>query len=433
MSPPCLAQRSAPSPQIVWVWLTLLLFLGTAVAETSRTQRSVYASKADVERALQQIRAGAEGRLPTLRGFVNPGQPSLSRYQQARYDYDVQVTTVSLSESLVQVSVEITAWYQDDDPSRSGYQELSSNGRLEEDLFERLGNVLHKDARLQERSNPGPIESDSKVDIVRLPEAKELPDSPSTSKATALLRVPPTASAAPAGEPNAAAQPAADTIESRVRRLEKEEKALKEVLGNQVKPNDLAIVKKSGTRVLSRPADDAPLILVADAEDELQVLERHLDWVRVQLSGPARGWIRTTQLDLSGVSVASVTPKKDLGRSQEQVLQKTREETGTFPGKWERLRGKRVQIIWAQPDEAAKAGSHASLSSLQSLLRQQYLQSADSLSRVDGVVVVLDSSEGGMMATTVSALRRWKQGNLSTDSFWRQCWFDPPSAFSYAR
>jgi Bacterial SH3 domain len=430
-------QRStADFPYVTWVALILCLLAAPSVAQSPAVEHLVHAPKADVEHALQRLHADSEGRLPTLHGFVSPGKVPFSHYQQGRYDFDLQVTSMSATESLVRVRADITAWYQDEDPSRSGYQDLPSSGRLEADLLERLENALRTGTQVERpsgASEPAGAPGD-KITAPELPAATNLPDSPSASKAALWLSARSGLSASPANQQNAEPQAASDATHAKLQQLQKEEKSLQEVLHNQVKPKDLAIVKKSGTRVRLRPADDAQVILVAEEDDELQVLERNEDWVRVQLSGPARGWIRAEQLDLAGVSVPSVTPGKSFAHSQEPALQTTREETAIFPGDWEPLRGKQVQIIWVQPGESAKGATPAkSMDSLQQLLRVRYAHSSDALSKVAGVVVVLDSADGGMMATTVSALRRWQAGNLSNALFWRQCWFDPPSAFSYVR
>src|ERR1700685_8961 len=43
---------------------------------------------------------------------------------------------------MVRVSVQITAWYADPVAGRSGYQVLTSNGRLEADLLDQLADQL---------------------------------------------------------------------------------------------------------------------------------------------------------------------------------------------------------------------------------------------------------------------------------------------------
>jgi hypothetical protein len=106
-------------------------------------------------------------------------------------------------------------------------------------------------------------------------------------------------------------------------------------------------------------------------------------------------------------------------------------ETGTFPGDWDSLRGKQVRIIWVQPEGFADPGtSQNKVSMAKALFRKNYPEIAQGAQvAVDGVVIVLDSPDGGMAAATLPVLQRWSEGKLSDEAFWKQCWFDPPDAF----
>jgi hypothetical protein len=46
------------------------------------------------------------------------------------------------------------------------------------------------------------------------------------------------------------------------------------------------------------------------------------------------------------------------------------------------------------------------------------------------VVLIFDSSDGGMMATTLVTLQQWKTGALSDAALWHQTFFDPPEVFN---
>jgi signal transduction histidine kinase len=46
--------------------------------------------------------------------------------------------------TLVRVRATVSAWYQDPEGRQAGYQTLESNGRLESDLLDRLGEFLNK-------------------------------------------------------------------------------------------------------------------------------------------------------------------------------------------------------------------------------------------------------------------------------------------------
>ncbi len=105
-------------------------------------ERTYRQSKSAVERALQELQPTMGGRLPVLEGFALPGDHPLNRYQRAYYQSAVQVSATASGGSVVRVSTKVTAWYTDSNPSLSGYQLLTSNGRLESDLLDQLTDLL---------------------------------------------------------------------------------------------------------------------------------------------------------------------------------------------------------------------------------------------------------------------------------------------------
>lgn len=67
-------------------------------------------------------------------------------------------------------------------------------------------------------------------------------------------------------------------------------------------------------------------------------------------------------------------------------------------------------------------------------LVKSVLRGADAGARADpnevaGVVVIFDSEDGGMAATTLANLQQWRAGHLSDEGFWKRCWRDPADAF----
>jgi hypothetical protein len=221
-----------------------------------------------------------------------------------------------------------------------------------------------------------------------------------------------------------------DLMDRHIRQLTEEEQSLQEVLRNQAHPDNLAAVKAPRTPVLSRPLGSSSVLFLADAEDEFQVLGIQGDWVHVQISGLSRGWIRAAQLDLPGTLPSDPTSGPRV-ESKRDPFRQTREETSLFPGDWDPLRRKQVRIIWVQPNgssDPATAGRNK-MNMAKSLFRKTYPEIAQSSAAIDGVVIVLDSADGGMAAVTLSVLQRWNEGKLSDEAFWKQCWFDPPGAF----
>jgi len=60
------------------------------------------------------------------------------------------------SETSVRVTAKITAWYDDPDKLRSGYQILTSNGRLENDALDRIQEALEGSGLSGKKTNPQP-------------------------------------------------------------------------------------------------------------------------------------------------------------------------------------------------------------------------------------------------------------------------------------
>jgi hypothetical protein len=107
------------------------------------------------------------------------------------------------------------------------------------------------------------------------------------------------------------------------------------------------------------------------------------------------------------------------------------EQIASFPGDWGPLRGKTVKIISVQEakNRPTETGSQAKLQYAKSLFEREYVELTRSSTTAAGVVVVFDSEDGGIMATTLPVLQQWKAGTLSDDALWRRCYFDPPEMF----
>ena len=95
-----------------------------------------------VEKRLKELQSSSAGHLPTLEGFTVPSDRPWDRFQRGYYQCAAQVSATSSGGSVVRVNATITAWYADPVPSKSGYQVLPSNGRLEADFLDRLQEAL---------------------------------------------------------------------------------------------------------------------------------------------------------------------------------------------------------------------------------------------------------------------------------------------------
>ena len=413
------AGRSLGAKFITAVRLSFLLLIAFAMqAQSAGTARTFHSSKADVEKALHGISSYPGGKLPALEGFADPADHALNEYKRGYYEYDVLVKSTSPTETSVQVSAKITAWYGANTPANSGYRILKSSGRLESDLLDAL----------DERLNPG---SATKASQIGTP-GPALPDSPSTSAGGGSYFNNPRLTTAPSGpKPVASAATTAKLDPAHTQQLERlqaQAKDLEEVLHNQARPTNLAVVKRSNTPVVAQPTDGSEVLFQAEAEDEFEVLDAAQGWVHVQISGLSRGWIKREHVDMPGAATVSVA---DISGDQHDTaaVRQTKEEVAKFPGKWEPLDGKQVKIIWVQPLNKDQFGSEPKWALAKSVFRGADAGAPADPNEVAGVVVIFDSEDGGMAATTLANLQQWRAGHLSDETFSKRCWRDPVEAF----
>lgn len=399
------------------VFLALSLAASSAAAQTTEALRQTFnAPKADVEQALKDLNAYQSGRLPFLEGFVGSIYQPLNGFQRPTYQYSIVVQQASDSDVIVSVDAKISAWYEDKDASKSGYRDLPSNGRLETDLLDRLRGRLRQTAEQAAAAR------------VPLVSPKLLGTSPIPIEKTNLQPEAPSANAAPqpnfrdyARAPMPPGATATPELNAREARLVQEEKALNEVLAAQQHPDNLVAVKAPHAAIVSAPAAGSRVLMYAEAEDEFQFLKSEGEWTHLQIAGLNRGWIRSAQVE----KIASSKPPEPVASTE--AFHQSKEETSTFPGDWAPLRGKKVKVIWVQPN--GKSTQKSRLNYAESVFKKQVPQITDG---VEGVVIIFDAAEGGMAAATVASLQQWGAGSLSDGSFLKQCWFDPAEAFAMA-
>jgi hypothetical protein len=435
---------------VLWVALPLALLLmavQNASAQAGSYERTYRQSKSAVEKALKELQTSMSGRLPTLEGFASPGDHPLNRYQRAYYQSAVQVSSTASGGSVVRVNTKVTAWYADSIPSRSGYQLLTSNGRLESDLLGQLTDLL---ATSPSATSSGGSSGESFSGSTPSGASAKRPSTagkgienkgnqePTIS--APMPRLPETgrtfSSSADAG---LSAQQLADSKNSRkpdrtATGLQAEAASLEEVLKNQAHPKNLVAIKKSGTPVVATPSLNGKTLFLASAHDEFEMLDFNVDWVHVRISGLSRGWIWRTSLEMpegiSDIPQAGASAKLVAA----DLFQVTREETAPFPGDWEPLRGKNVKIISVQKiqENEKDSGARAKLEFAKSLLDKNYAELAAKSQELAGVVLIFDSVDGGMIAATLPTVQQWKAGTLSDAALWHQCYFDPPETFNVA-
>jgi hypothetical protein len=410
-------------------WLLLFVFCSalpnTAAGQAVPYARSFSKSKEEVEKALNELQASTGQKLPIVDGFVIPGDQPLDHYERAFYQFSIDVLPGTASgDTIVRVSAKITAWYADRDPSKSGYQVLPSNGRLELDLLDRLADKFGGKP-VTSLLKPEPQAPKPRIDLsngsptIPLPPRGFPPPSAETPST-------------PGGEEVTALATQRGVEEKRVQQLNAELQSLQDIQRNQAHPNNLVVVKKSGTPVLARPAEGSHLLFNAAADDEFEFIDAEGEWIHVQISGASRGYIRRSGLDLPEAISARLEPQNgNPGDEKPAAFRIEREDNSTFPGDWEPLKGKTVKIYTVQPasQDPQEIRASAKLRFASSLFKKFSAESAAAAPPVEGIVVIFDSADGGIIGCSLLDSRQLASGALAQESFWKRCYIDPPDAF----
>ncbi len=461
-------QRAVASCAIAASFMAAVL-----AAQDSPHERVFPQTKAAVERALHALQPTMSGHLPTLEGFANAGDRPLERYQRGYYQTTVLVTAMADGSSLARATSKVTAWYSDPAGFHSGYELLTSNGRIEEDLLDQLADQLSRVAGGQvEQAAPAaapkllpatpatapsvsrPADDSSRANSVSgsgsssKPVAAPTPSTGSDISAPSAVsragefsassdRSLGSAERASAHDSTTPTQPGPrQPTEKAKSALQAEADSLEEILRNQAHPNNLVAVKKSGIPVVSSPSITAKPLFLASLHDEFELLDFNRDWVHVRISGLSRGWIWRDSVEMPNGIPDTVVQKGPAPPAAADLFRVVREETAPFPGDWEPLRGKTVKIFSVQKaDENAKdTGPAERLAYAKFLLDKTYVEitqraGAQKPQELTGIVLIFDSADGGMIAATMVALQQWKAGVLSDSALWHKCFFDPPETF----
>jgi len=419
------------------------------VAQTQAFERQFPNPKVEVDRAMQQLQNSVGGRLPVLDGFVEADSEPLDHFARGYYQCVVLVTALPSGGASVRVTAKITAWYSDPNAAHSGYRVLKSNGRIETDLLDRLGELLPKKpanagvaSRKVPATTPSPLPASEPAVISNPPPSPDASPRPVATPLTALPSAPghigvaaPAASLAPLGdEALESLQRRREEAEKRMQKLNEDVKDLEEIRRNQAHPQNLVAIRKSGTPVFVKPEPGAKALFFAEAEDEFELLGIQDRWAHVQIAGVSRGWIRRADLELPK-EVSDALPDKSAKEglpsgSVQPTFHLVREETHPFAGSWSELRGKTVRIIWVELSGTAEQSSpQAKRNFVKSLFARAYSEVSAANQSVAGIVVVFDSADGGQISATISSLAQWQAGKLQEAAFWKQCSLDPPELF----
>ena len=399
-----------------------------AWAQSHSVERTFPQSRAAIEKALKAIEVNMAGRLPVLETFAKPGQYPLNRYQRGYYQAAAEVIPNPIGGSVVRIKAEVTAWYSDPSASHSGYRLLTSNGRIESDLLEQLAEQLAAMSQEKAASNAALMSPSRQISPDEEPSAPEpvrkFPDAHDTLPSS----LKDWSSAPGAGEKAAESPSKPDSS------LQSEAQGLEQILKNTAHPKDLVAVKKSGTPVVSTPSLTAKPLFLASAHDEFELLDFNADWAHVRISGLSRGWIWRNSVEMPESIPDNLASSAGGTNAAAEIFHVVREETAPFPGDWEPLRGKSVKIISVQKvDEANKnVSSTERLEYSKFLLEKSYREILEKKQELQGIVVVFDSADGGMMAATTPVLEQWRAGALTDSALWHKCFFDPPETFNSA-
>ena len=416
-------------PSVLSATLVVLIFppMRMAIAQAVPYAHTFYKSKEEVESVLKALQAHTGQKLPIVDGFVASAEQPLDRYERAFYQFAIELAPGTSGGTVVSVTAKITAWYADRDPSKSGYQVLPSNGRLELDLLDRLsdklGGKLLLTAPRSTLQAPVP-----KLEVSEGSLGRPLVSGNSTTAPAGAVSV-------AGGDEVAALRMKREVEEKRLQQLNAELQSLQEIEHNQAHPGNLVAVKQSGTPVLVKPAPGSRVLFNAALDDEFEFLDAEGEWIHVQISGASRGYIRRSNLELPEAIAARLKSpngiSSDAKDAKQDAFRVTREETGIFPGDWEPLRGKSVKIYMVQPlsQDAKETGTAAKLNLAASLFQKFARASMSTSASVEGVVIIFDSADGGIIAGTASSVQQFASGALSRDSFWKVCYLDPPTAF----
>jgi hypothetical protein len=400
--------------------LASLACIQPAFAQDSRFERKFPNPKAEVDKALQSIQDSLKGRLPIFEGFVDETSQPLDHFERGYYECAAQVTPDAHGGTLVRITAKVTAWYAGPNAAQSGYRVLPSNGRIETDLLDHLGEMLAK----KMAGAPSVPSSAGLIGVPRSPAA--LPSAPVRASLADPPNTPRGATTVPATEDLKTLRQQREEAEKKVNALNDDVRNFEEILRNQSHPDNLAVVRKAGTPILAKQG--GAMLLTADAQDEFEILGLEGNWVHVQISGVSRGWVQRAQVDLPEGFAASA--KKD-GAAGDPIFHVTREETHPYTGALQELQGKAVRIIWVAPVSEVNQTSTAQAKKIfaQDTFARVYKDQSSTHEPSAGVVIVFDSADGGQVSVALSDLAQWTSGALTDDSFWKKCSVDPADLF----
>jgi hypothetical protein len=408
----------------------LLLSGSCLLAANDPIERTFTEPRADVERAVSAAKSNSSGKLPALEGFVGQMLRPVERYEKAYYQCIFQVIPSVSGETSVRVTAKITAWYDDPDRQKSGYEVLPSNGRLENDALDRVEKTLQPEAASADAEKLPNKKYDLSLGSV-MPRGT-VPGVAGQARRETRPAPVVTMSSAVNEEEIQELRSKRVAAEKRVQQLNNAMQNLQQLYDSQSKPTNLVAIKKTGTPIYAHPEEGGKPLFTATAKDQFELVELRAEWIHVNISGESRGWIRKTQVEFPDDGAGAKTTGVDAIAKSAQLFRVTREEIGTFPGNWQPLRGKSVKLYSVQPAQSPSQETRAP--DKRNFARELFLRALHEQSTpessIAGVVVIFDSADGGQASATLASLELWRDRKLSESAFWDACSLDPAETFS---
>jgi len=407
--------------RLIFSLFCLAIFARGIHAQAIPYAKSFTLPRPQIEQALKDLQAYSGQKLPVLEGFVARADNPLDRYERGFYQFSIELVPGDAGTTIVRLSAKITAWYADRDVAKSGYQVLPSNGRLELDFLDRL----------EEKLTGKPIPANSPASTA--PQAPQSKLDFSGARGAATMAAPLPQTAQPPDEV-AALRNQRIAGEKRVQQLTAELQNLQEIKRGQVHPTNLLVIKKSGTPIYAKNAENAHVLFEAAANDEFEFLDAEGEWIRIAISGDSRGYLRKSAVELPETLAARLRASGPAPEEKFTGFRIEREETGDFPGAWEPLKGKKVKIFTVQlvSQNPKETGPTVRRNYSLALFEKGVREGSGANPALEGVVVIFDAADGGIAAATSANIQKLSSGALAGEAFWQQSYLDPPDAFAPA-
>ena len=395
--------------RIIFSFFCLAIFAGGIHAQAIPYAKSFTLPRPQIEQALKDLQAYSGQKLPVLEGFVARADNPLERYERGFYQFSIELVPGDAGSTIVRLSAKITAWYADRDVAKSGYQVLPSNGRLELDFLDRL----------EEKLTGKPIPANSPASTA--PQAPQPKLDFSGARGAATMAAPLPQTAQPPDEV-AALRNQRIAGEKRVQQLTAELQNLQEIKRGQAHPTNLLVVKKSGTPVYAKNAENAHVLFEAAANDEFEFLDAEGEWIHVSISGDSRGYVRRSAVELPESLAARLQTSAPAPEDKFTGFRIEREEIGDFPGDWAPLKGKKVTIFTVQllSQSPKETGPTVRRNYCLALFEKGIREGTAANPALEGVVVIFDAADGGIAAATSVNIQKLSSGALNGEAIWQQ-------------